>query len=233
MVGTSQKKIQLFIKQELPLLIEKGYVPPVTEFRNVTENSNGLVAQPGRALPYPIQADYSNEMKSLGGALIPGPLPYQGNTAAIAAAVVESPYRSTCNEVEVAGSNPAQGINWSDFKDYLEKTYNHNTAKVRLCYAKQFCSVLQNGDASDLLRWRASDEKKLNVMKSLTALSKYLGCYDRWQDMRRHYSLKWSMGNSIQSFQRFFNGELSLDKMIELIELIKEMTHKLPPLWAK
>jgi hypothetical protein len=24
-------------------------------------------------------------------------------------------------------------------------------------------------------------EESLNVMKSLTALSKYLGCYDRWQ----------------------------------------------------
>ena len=39
------KNVQQFVSQELPLLIEKGYV---TEFRNVTENSNALVAQPGR-----------------------------------------------------------------------------------------------------------------------------------------------------------------------------------------
>ncbi len=42
-----QKKIEFFVNQELPRLIEKGYV---TEFRNVTKNSNVLVPQPGRAL---------------------------------------------------------------------------------------------------------------------------------------------------------------------------------------
>jgi hypothetical protein len=36
------KKVQAFVNQELPLLIEKGYV---TEFRNVTENSNALVGR--------------------------------------------------------------------------------------------------------------------------------------------------------------------------------------------
>jgi hypothetical protein len=39
-----QKKLSIFVNQELPLLIEKGYLD-VTEFRNVTENSNALVAQ--------------------------------------------------------------------------------------------------------------------------------------------------------------------------------------------
>ena len=43
-----QKKIQRFAMEELPILVEKGYLD-VTEFRNVTENcnvSNPLVAQP-------------------------------------------------------------------------------------------------------------------------------------------------------------------------------------------
>ena len=42
-----QKKIEVFVNQELPILIEKGYVD-VTEFRNITENrkdSSALVAQ--------------------------------------------------------------------------------------------------------------------------------------------------------------------------------------------
>jgi hypothetical protein len=38
-----QKKVQLFVREELPILIQNGYV--VTEFRNVTENSKALVAQ--------------------------------------------------------------------------------------------------------------------------------------------------------------------------------------------
>ena len=40
-----QKKLRQFASQELPILLEKGYL---TEFRNVTENSNALVAQPDR-----------------------------------------------------------------------------------------------------------------------------------------------------------------------------------------
>jgi hypothetical protein len=39
-----QKKLEMFVNQELPILVEKGYLD-VTEFRNVTENRNALVAQ--------------------------------------------------------------------------------------------------------------------------------------------------------------------------------------------
>ena len=44
-----QKKLEVFVNQELPILVEKGYLD-VTEFRNVTENCNTQVAQPGREL---------------------------------------------------------------------------------------------------------------------------------------------------------------------------------------
>jgi hypothetical protein len=39
-----QKKLEVFVNQELPILIEKGYLD-VTKFRNVTENRNALLAQ--------------------------------------------------------------------------------------------------------------------------------------------------------------------------------------------
>jgi hypothetical protein len=39
-----QKKVEDFVNQELPILVEKGYLN-VTQFRNVTENRNALVAQ--------------------------------------------------------------------------------------------------------------------------------------------------------------------------------------------
>jgi hypothetical protein len=35
-----QKKVEFFVNQELPLLIENEYLVDVTEFRNVTENCN-------------------------------------------------------------------------------------------------------------------------------------------------------------------------------------------------
>jgi intergrase/recombinase len=130
-------------------------------------------------------------------------------------------------KVEVLGSKPSQGsyysysysspINWLDFKDYLEKSYNHNTAKIRLCYAKRYYHVLLEEDTSDLLSVE-SGQKRLNIMKALTLLSRYLGRYDTWQQIRKRHNLKWTTGNeSFEALQRFFNPGLSLDVMLDWV----------------
>ena len=63
-------------------------------------------------------------------------------------------------------------------------------------------------------------------MKSLTLLARFMGYYDRWQAMRKRYALKWTAGDeSITAMQRFFNPELSLDK---LLDKIREMLRVLP-----
>jgi hypothetical protein len=55
-------------------------------------------------------------------------------------------------------------------------------------------------------------------MKWLTTLAKYVGCYDRWQELRKRCSLKCTAGNeSLQSLQRFFNP-LNLDVMLQRIK---------------
>ena len=70
-----QKKVQQFAREELPLLVEQGYL-------DLTENckvSNAFVAQAGRELlTYEIEHKLV-ENKSLGGDSNPRPLPYQGN----------------------------------------------------------------------------------------------------------------------------------------------------------
>ena len=43
------KKLKVFVDQELPLLLEKGYLSDIAEFRNIADfrnAPNGLVAQP-------------------------------------------------------------------------------------------------------------------------------------------------------------------------------------------
>jgi intergrase/recombinase len=63
-------------------------------------------------------------------------------------------------------------------------------------------------------------------MKAITALSKYLGIYDQWQQMRKRYSLKWTNPNqSLQSFERFFSGSTNYDTMLQQI---KEIIAKTP-----
>ena len=66
-----QKKLEVFVNQELPILVEKGYLD-VTEFRNVTGNCNALVAQPGRAR-LSFENTRNNENISPSRDLNPGP----------------------------------------------------------------------------------------------------------------------------------------------------------------
>ncbi len=63
-------------------------------------------------------------------------------------------------------------------------------------------------------------------MTALASLSKFYGCYDKWLQIRQRYSLKWSSGNNaIQSLQRFFDSDLTLDSMLSKI---REMVRVLP-----
>jgi hypothetical protein len=41
-----------------------------------------------------------------------------------------------------------------------------------------------------------SQQKRLNIMKSLTLLARFLGCYDTWQQLRKRYSLNGPQGMS-------------------------------------
>jgi hypothetical protein len=62
-------------------------------------------------------------------------------------------------------------------------------------------------------------------MTALANLAKYQGKYDQFLQIRQRYNLKWSKGDSIQHFNRFFNEELTLDVMLQRI---KEMIAKTP-----
>ncbi len=74
------KKLKVFVDQELPLLLKKGYLSDLAEFRNIADFRNtsaALVVQAGRGLP--LIERKNGKKESLGGDLDPGPLPYQGN----------------------------------------------------------------------------------------------------------------------------------------------------------
>lgn len=66
-------------------------------------------------------------------------------------------------------------------------------------------------------------------MKSITVLSKYLGNYDRWREMRRRYSLKWSNGDWNKPFDRLFNDNQNYDAMLRHV---KGMIKVLPPAYG-
>jgi hypothetical protein len=74
---------------------------------------------------------------------------------------------------------------WNDFEEYLNKSYPKSSVRCRLLYAKQYYHVLTEENARDLLG--LPQNKKLQIMKSLAILSKYLGCYDRWKTIKERY----------------------------------------------
>ncbi len=88
-----------------------------------------------------------------------------------------------------------------------------------MCYAQRYHSILfQTQDASPILNLQIGALRR-HALESLTLIAKYSGLSDRWADISKRYSLKWSGGDngSIQSLQRFFDESKTLDKMIQWV----------------
>ena len=123
---------------------------------------------------------------------------------------------------------PRQNFDAAGFRGYLEaQNKTKKTIKDIVNYAKKFGHILESQDASVMMT--ISPRNKHHAMTALANLAKYQGCYDRWLDIRRRYSLKWSKGDSLQAFERFFNPELTFDVMLQRV---KRMCATLPPYMA-
>jgi len=105
---------------------------------------------------------------------------------------------------------------WDNFEEYLVKSYRKSSVRCRLLYAKQYYRVITEENAQFLLVLPYN--KKLQVMKSLAILSKYLGCYDRWKQIKERYQLKWSTDDSIQVFQNLTNQENNYSSMLKWVK---------------
>jgi hypothetical protein len=107
-------------------------------------------------------------------------------------------------------------IDWDQFKQFLLQRTNAKTTGGRLRYAKKFVSVLQTGDAQPLLQ--VTPDKRIHAMKGLASLSRFLGCYDTWLQIRQRYNLRWSTGNeNLAAFERFFDDSKTLDSMLQWV----------------
>jgi hypothetical protein len=100
---------------------------------------------------------------------------------------------------------------WVRFQDYLLQNHTKHTAKVRLSYCRKYYPVLKEANAQILLT--LSSGKRIHVMKSLAALSKYLGCYDEWKELRERYQLKWSEDDSLQVFRNMTDPKKDYESM--------------------
>jgi hypothetical protein len=101
---------------------------------------------------------------------------------------------------------------WKQYKTFLTNTVSSDTASDRMSYAKKYHHILTSGNASELLT--LNNEKRIHIMKSLATLSKHLGCYDRWKQIRERYQLKWSNGDALSSFNNIIDNRTNYSSMI-------------------
>ena len=89
-------------------------------------------------------------------------------------------------------------------------------------YAKRYYRCLLNGDLSELTFF--GDDKRVHIMKSLAALSKFLGLYDEWKMLVRKYGLKWNSRSSLEAFVSIlnFNIESVKEWLIDVIQKIPQ-----------
>src|SRR5919197_1685204 len=107
---------------------------------------------------------------------------------------------------------------WTKFEKYLLKNHNKQTTKDRIFYSKKYCHIITSSQTNAQELLLLSDQKRMHVMKALAMLSKYLGCYDKWKDIKERYQLKWSNGDSLETFNMFMNGEQNYSSMIEWLK---------------
>jgi hypothetical protein len=119
--------------------------------------------------------------------------------------------------------------NRQQFHQFLLQRMNTKTVGDRLRYAIQFADVLQTGEASILLQ--LPHDKRIHILKTLTLLARFQGCYDRWIQIRQRYGLTRNTGNeALTAFEWFFNPDGSLDHMLR--GLRRQFEYCLQP-WAQ
>jgi hypothetical protein len=75
----------------------------------------------------------------------------------------------------------SNAIDLQQFEAYLLERMTKKTVGERLRYAKQFQSVLINGDNGNAQSMvQLKPDKRIHVMKELASLSRFLGSYDAW-----------------------------------------------------
>lgn len=110
-------------------------------------------------------------------------------------------------------------VDWKGFEDYCRREFRPKTAYGRVLYAKRYASCLLNRDFSELLKM--SVDKRVHVLKSLAALSKFLGVHDEFIMLVKKYGLKWSAHSDDLIIKRF-TKTVNPDEVFNWIKQVKQ-----------
>ncbi|HEX6560778.1 MAG TPA: hypothetical protein VF016_02000 [Nitrososphaera sp.] len=80
------------------------------------------------------------------------------------------------------------------------KASGKRNAKQIFLKSKKYGYILQTKNASELLAF--SNHKRRGIMEALACLSKYLGIYPTFKEIKESYHLKWSSGDSLDALTK-------------------------------
>jgi intergrase/recombinase len=110
-----------------------------------------------------------------------------------------------------------QDFDWESFRSWLDgrnsKTWAYQVFRLAKTHQHLFYGNL--GELEKFSKW-----KKNNVLKSLVALSKFLGVYEEFRAKVKSYGVKWSYQNSVDSFLRMIKAE---DGLIDWVKDCSEV----------
>ncbi len=98
--------------------------------------------------------------------------------------------RRDLNPGRQRGRDEIKEIDWEKFRKFCENGNCESHAQQLYSNAERFHEALLKHDLSvvrDL-----GDGMRPGALKGLSALSKFLGCYDDFKDLKKQYGLKWS-----------------------------------------
>jgi hypothetical protein len=85
-----------------------------------------------------------------------------------------------------------------------------------LHYLIKYHHILYEGNASELTTYSVG--KRKHIMKALAAFSKFSGCYDIWQSIRKQYQLKWTSVDSLTGFHNMLKQDGDFTNMVQWIK---------------
>jgi len=122
----------------------------------------------------------------------------------------------------VRGKNEA--IRWEELEKWLFRVYRPRIARERLSYARKFSHCLVNQNLSELQS--LSINKRLHVMKALSALAKFLGVYENFKALIKSYGLKWNVNSDDLIIRRL----VKIKEPNEIFDWIRTMKRTKPGL---
>jgi hypothetical protein len=95
---------------------------------------------------------------------------------------------STLNSIPMS-----KEIDWLEFKAWLQKNHTESNSRQMTVHAMFYKDCLLSKDLSEIGKLPITIRS--NPLKALSALSKFLGCYDDFRSLVRAYGLSWTGRN--------------------------------------